>query len=158
RLLRGIGIHVTATGTWDPAGPPQQTGALWFGGGWGADYPSPSDFFVPILASEAIVSNPTQGRGIGNYNDSLIGATSASLRAWGYKIQHVPSMDDRINQCLALVGQSAIDCWAYADKYVNTRIVPLVPLSFGQVTEVGTTRLAGTPIDPFTARPAVERM
>jgi hypothetical protein len=70
----------------------------------------------------------------------------------------VPSIDPRINQCLALVGQTAIDCWAYLDKYVNTRIIPWVPLAFGQVTEVGARRLAGVPIDPFTARPAVEQM
>src|SRR5205823_5901780 len=133
-LLGRIGIHARATDgcvdrTQDPyLGAPQEIPALSFGAGLRADYPSPSDFFVLTQAGSAIVANPTQGRGLFNYNISLLGASPGQLHAWGYPVSTVPGIDDRIDQCLALVGQAAIDCWGYVDEYVSTKVVAWVPL------------------------------
>jgi Bacterial extracellular solute-binding proteins, family 5 Middle len=163
-LLDQIGIREQpGTGcvypTQDPyVEEPQQVPALSLGASVRADYPSPSDFFVLTQAGSAIVANPTEGRGQFNYNISLLGASPGALENWGYPVAAVPNIDDRIDQCLALVGQAAINCWAYADRYVSAKVVAWVPLGFSTLREVGSSRLRGSPVDPFTGLLALERL
>ena len=87
---------------------------------WYATYPNGSDFFTLLHGSEITETS--------NANTSLLGATPQQLRAWGYRVTAVPSVDTRIERCLALVGPSQTGCWADLDLHLMEEVVPWVPL------------------------------
>jgi hypothetical protein len=67
---------------------------------------------------------------IGYANYSLLGATSAQLRRWGYHVTSVPSIEHKIDECEALVGGVQFRCWAEADQLLMTKVIPWVPYVF----------------------------
>lgn len=96
------------------------------GSGWRKDYPNGSDFFTQLFTNDAIA---------GGGGFSLLGATPAELQKWGYTVSSVPSVDDRIDLCLPLVGGAQGRCWAALDQYLKEKVVAVLPI----VTE-GTSR------------------
>jgi peptide/nickel transport system substrate-binding protein len=95
---------------------------------WAPDWPSASTW-VPVWSGRFISEQ-------GNWNLSLLGAAGAQLRGWGYRVRSVPSVDDRIDRCLELTGESQDGCWAELDMYLMEDVVPAIPL-----TELGSAAL-----------------
>jgi ABC-type transport system substrate-binding protein len=84
------------------------------------DFPSGSDYFPSTFSSSALVS--------GNGDPSLLGATPRQLHQWGYSVDSVPNVDDRISQCQRATFSLAVSCWASLDQYLMQAVVPWVPL------------------------------
>jgi peptide/nickel transport system substrate-binding protein len=83
------------------------------------DYQSAAGFFGAVDGDQLIP---------GGGNDTLIGASPAYLRKYGYRVTQVPSVDDRIRDCVPRVFEAQIKCWVDLDQYLMGQIVPAVPL------------------------------
>ncbi|MEA2508661.1 MAG: peptide/nickel transport system substrate-binding protein [Actinomycetota bacterium] len=123
--------------------------------GWLKDTPSPTTFFTPLFGGSSMQpSKPNLN------NDALVGATPAELKSWGYDVRHVPSVDDRIRQCLPETFAQQVQCFAGFDQYLTTKVVPWVPLISrvtGRLTSSGVVglNLEPAPINPV---PALDRV
>jgi len=114
--------------------PPRAKVALVIGAQTWADYPNGSTFFVPNFYGPELAFGKV-GNAVPNL--SLLGATPAELRRWGYTVPSVPNVDSRINGCLPLLGLAQIECWATLDQYLMEKVVPWVPfLRIGYATTV----------------------
>src|SRR5919204_554190 len=82
--------------------------------------PSASNFFPDVWGSRAL----------GGLNLTLVGATSRDLKRWGYSVKSVPSVDDRIRECIGLVFKEQVECWADLDTYATETIAAMVPVFF----------------------------
>jgi peptide/nickel transport system substrate-binding protein len=148
-----LGIHIRAVAeTSDKLFPaisdPKTHTPLALTIGWGKDYLNASNFFVPLFSRNQLPGN----------DHSLLGATPAELRGWGYKVASVPAVDDRINQCLGLYGNTQIQCWASLDQYLTEQIVPWVPLLFEQNIYLTSTRVVAYSFDQFSNAPSLDRL
>jgi ABC-type transport system substrate-binding protein len=123
--------------------------ALGIGIGWARDFINGSNFFIPLFDRASI---------LGGNNISLLGATREQLREWGYEVGSVPSIDDKINECLPLVGIEQVRCWAEADQLLMEEIVPWVPYLSESYVRTVSERVASYSFDQFTASPALERI
>jgi peptide/nickel transport system substrate-binding protein len=104
--------------------------------GWFKDYPDAASFGLPLFDSSAIESS----------NYSLLGATPEDLQDWGYSVSEVPSVDAKVDECLALpVGDERITCWAELDQDVMEDAVPWIPFLFDNDVD-----LAGPRIQNYT--------
>lgn len=131
--------------------PPDRIG-IGIAPGWGHDFLNASNFVTPLFAGPSVstaFSVPGGGPG-GCCNYALVGAKSASLKGWGYSVTYVPSVDDRINQCLQLVGMPQTQCWTSLDQYLSETIVPWVPLSYENSVNVVPARVVNYTYDQFT--------
>ena len=130
--LADLGIHldVERVATDDFFGqifdPGNQVGLV-FTFGWGSDYLNASSWFGPLATGAAIGSDAG-----GNF--SMIGATEAQLSDFGHTVTSVPSLDQRINACIALTGAAQFECWAEVDQYLMERVVPWVPIDNRQIS------------------------
>jgi hypothetical protein len=115
---------------------------------WGKDYTSASDFIPPLFSAASI----------GFVNFSLLGASSQSLRKWGYDVRSVPSIDDRIARCQATIGSAQIECWAAVDQYLTEVVVPWIPLVFDNWVGVVSARVTSSSFDQSTNLPALDRI
>ncbi len=88
----------------------------------------------------------------------LLGATPRKLRAWGYTVTKIPSVDDRIDQCLAIRGDAQPACWAALDKYLMEDVVPWVPYLYEADPELVSNRVAGYSFDQSVAMPALDQI
>jgi peptide/nickel transport system substrate-binding protein len=123
--------------------------ALGIGIGWARDFINGSNFFVPLFDRASIT---------GGSNISLLGATREQLREWGYDVNSVPSIDDKINECLTLIGIEQVQCWAEADQLLMEEIVPWVPYLSESYVRTVSDRVASYSFDQFTASPALDRI
>ena len=115
---------------------------------WGKDFLNASSFVPPLFSSEAV----------GNTNSSLVGATSAQLRRWGYDVTSVPNIDDKVRECQALVGDLQVRCWAEADQLLMEQVVPAVPYVFENKVELVSDRVVAYSFDQFAGTPALDRI
>ena len=136
----------------DPAGSihdPHAHHAMGIAYPWGQDYPDGGGWFdlfnSSLLEPEA-------------WNTSLLGATPAQLREWGYRVTSVPSVDDRLQACRERRGVSRTQCWAELDQYLTAEVVSRVPFMFFEHPEVVSERVVGYSFDQFTAEPALDRI
>ena len=107
--------------------------------GWFKDYGDAYTFGPPILGSVGIGPEAC-------CNYSLVGASPAVLRKFGYKATSVPSLDDQMGECARLpLGDERTNCWADWDRTTMEEVVPFVPWIFDN--EV---RLAGPRIVNYT--------
>ena len=117
---------------------------------WGADYPDGGGWFDlfsgPLLESEV------------TWNTSLLGASPAQLREWGYRVTSVPSVDDRLQACRERRGVSRTQCWAEVDQYLTTEVVSRVPIFFFHSAQVVSERVVAYSFDQFTGLPALDRI
>jgi len=150
----GLDIHINVE---DPGQMFQQVSdptshvPLALGSGWGKDFLNASNFMVPLFLS-------TQIRSASGANFSLVGATASQLHGWGYKVSSVPSIDDRINQCLGTQGSPQIQCWAALDQYVTEAVVPWVPLLDEYKVMIASARVVAFSFDQFANEPALDRI
>jgi peptide/nickel transport system substrate-binding protein len=116
---------------------------------WGQDYPEGGGWFSLFDSS---LLEPLA------WNTSLLGASPAELREWGYRVTSVPSVDDRIEDCLERRGVGRTQCWAELDQYLTTEVVSRVPIFFLQSVQVVSERVVGYSFDQFTGLPALDRI
>jgi ABC-type transport system substrate-binding protein len=96
--------------------------------------------------------------GSSGQNYGLLGASATQLQKWGYLVSSVPQIDDRIKQCLGLVGSSQIQCWASLDQYLMEQVVPWVPLLFETVVAITPPRVVAFSFDQLQNEPALDRI
>jgi ABC-type transport system substrate-binding protein len=122
--LAKIGIRLETREAADPfavLGTVRKQVALSSLASWGKDFADPSTFMVLF-----------DGRGIvpqGNVNFSLVGLTPDHARQVGAEgsIEGIPSIDEQIDRCTALLDQPRIDCFAALDRRLMEEVVPSVP-------------------------------
>jgi len=151
RDLARIGIHLQVAIPEDPFGAlsdPRQHIAMGISPAWGKDFPSGSNFLAPNFSSSTIGSN----------NFALVGAKPAQLQSWGYPVKSVPSVDSRIAQCTASLGQQQVACWANLDKYLMQEVVPWVPYIVESHTDLVSPRVASYSYDQAISMPALDRI
>jgi peptide/nickel transport system substrate-binding protein len=154
RDLAAIGITLRVETPKDPSrvfaslGDPRRHIPLALNVGYGKDDLNGAGMFPPLFALSAI----------GNSNYSLLGATPAQLRRWGYRVRRVPSVDDRIAECAALAGGPQTHCWASLDQYLMEQVVPWVPLAFESHVELVPRRVVRYSFDQLAALPALDRI
>jgi peptide/nickel transport system substrate-binding protein len=117
--------------------------------GWFADYPSASTFFPPLYSSSALET----GQGY-----SLVGASSDQLRTWGYDVQSVPNVDDRMRACKDEIGVPQVQCWAAFDQYLMEEIVPAVPILIDTAPWTYSARVAAFSFDQAAQVPALDQI
>jgi Bacterial extracellular solute-binding proteins, family 5 Middle len=127
---------------------PKSHVALSLASGWIVDFPDAASF-APVLQKPSDATN---------LDFSLLGATPAQLRRWGYRVRSVPSADTKIAQCSSLLADLRTRCWAELDQLLTERIVPWLPLDEGEFAAVTSGRVARYSFDQFTALPALDRI
>lgn len=115
--------------------------------GWLKNTPSASDYFTALFGGSAL--EPTNASG----NESHVGARPAQLRRWGYPVKQVPSVDDRIRQCLPETFAEQVRCFAALDQYLTTKVVPWVPLITRVTARLTSNRVSRLNIDPSPVNP-----
>jgi peptide/nickel transport system substrate-binding protein len=146
-----IGIALALHGSptfFDDVKPIESKIALSLFPGWGKDYLNPSNFFEPLFASSAI--------GIDDW--SFTGASADQLRKAGYRTTTVPSVDDRIADCLERLGRAQLDCWAGLDQYLMETVVPWIPFLAENTIQVVPARIAHYSFDQAQVAPAPEQI
>lgn len=113
---------------------------------WGLDTASGG---ADLFSSETIESG---------FNLTLVGASAADLRAWGYGVTEVPSVDDRIEACRAEVEPARTQCWANLDQYLMEKVVPWVPYLFENHIQPVSSRVVAYSFDQDAALPALDRI
>jgi len=117
---------------------------------WSTDYPNGSSFIVPLFGREGLPPACC--------NDSLLGASPTQLKGWGYEVRNIPSVEDRIDRCLAQVGRSELECWADLDLHLMEDVLPLIPLGFLQSHFIVSERVVNYSFDQAFAFPALDRL
>jgi peptide/nickel transport system substrate-binding protein len=116
--------------------------------GWGKDFPSASGWVTPLF---------TRG-GVGVGNLSLLGASPEELRRWGYDVTSVPSVEEKVSECMPLIGDEQTRCWAELDQQLMEQVVPWIPLRVENQAFIVSRRVATTSFDQFTSLPALDRI
>jgi peptide/nickel transport system substrate-binding protein len=114
--------------------------------GWLKDTPSPTTYFAPLFGGSKLQVT-------GGFDQNRLGATAAQLKGWGYRVTHVPSVDGRIGECLALTFGAQIRCYAALDQYLTNKVVPWVPLVSLESARLMSNRVAGFNFDPAPSNP-----
>jgi len=133
-----------------PYDDPSQAAAMFVPLGWARDALSPAGFFVGQFYGPVALA----GRG----NGSLVGATPAQLREWGYGDVEVPSVDARIEACLPLTGAAQFECWAALDQYMMENVVPLIPYGAGVSVVLASSDLTTYVWDQLAGAPAFDQI
>ncbi len=87
--------------------------------GWIKDIPSASSFFSSLFASST-VDHP---------NLSMVGASVATLRHFGYGPVRIPNVDPLLSSCEHQAFEAQTHCWASVDQDLTENVVPWVPLT-----------------------------
>jgi len=140
----GLDVHVDASDTYFKSfGSPQLHTQLRLDT-WIKDFPTGGTFFPPLFASTFI----------GDVNDSMMGASKATLEKYGYDPDvHVPDEDARIQSCLDSVVPAQAECWANLDQYLTEQVAPVVPLLSDTVSWETSSRLSSITVDASTSQP-----
>ncbi len=97
-------------------------------------------------------------RSLEGTNHPLLGATPEQLAGWGYSVTEVPSVDDRIDVCLGLVGQSQLRCWVDLDQHLMENVVPWVPYVVFNMVNGVPNRIVRFSYDQFGNLPALDQI
>jgi peptide/nickel transport system substrate-binding protein len=120
--------------------------------GWGKDIPVGSGWFPPLFDSVGLAGD------FPCCNISILGASPAQLRTWGYSVTSVPGVDDRIRLCLSRRGVAHSQCWAELDQYLMNEVVTYVPYVRSRLTLVVSERVVAYSFAQFTELPALDRI
>ena len=121
---------------------------------WLNDYPNGSAFFPPFFYGPNLRS--THIRSV--FDFSMLGATPAELRRWGYSVEHVPSVDNRIQECNVLIGKAQEECWATLDQYLMEKVIPMIPFMFETAIRLVSPRVAQYSFDQAIGMPALDQI
>lgn len=130
---------------------PTRRVALGINAGWLKDFPAAGSFVTPLFSRQGLGSG-------GCCNYSLVGATPDELREWGYEVTPVPSVEEKVSECLPLVGDEQVRCWAELDQQIMEQVVPWVPLLVENHTYIVSRRVVATSFDQFATLPALDRI
>jgi hypothetical protein len=151
-LQIGLHLHVTLQPNADDliahAAVPTQDPAMILFLSWFEDYLNGADFFVNLFSSTQLPGSDL----------SLLGATPEQLRSWGYPVDSVPNVDDRIDACLPLVGLPQVRCWTSLDEYMTEKVVPVIPFATESYAELVPTRIAHFSYDQSNDLPALDQI
>ncbi len=117
--------------------------------GFAKSLPTATDQFLWMFASESI--------GPGD-NTTLVGATPEQLAAWGHAVREVPSLDDEIAGCSALVGPLQTQCWADATRHLSEDIVPVAPYIAARSARFFSVRVANPMTDAVFILPPLDQL
>lgn len=97
--------------------------------GWLQDFPDAWTFGPALFGSEGLYP--------GCCNYATLGATEDQMKEWGYDVTSVPSVDEDLEACSILpVGDERYQCWADVDTKLMEEIVPWVPRTFTNQTDI----------------------
>jgi len=119
--------------------------------GWTSDYLNAAAWFTPLARSSSI------GEDFG-LNMSLVGASPDELAEWGYDVSEVPSLDTKIDECVALTGSAQFTCWAEADQYMTERVAAWLPLGTRQVAHLTSSLVTSFEYDDSITMPSLGRI
>ncbi len=145
-VLEGLELELFFPRLYDAA----QRIPIGIGAGWASDFPAGGGWFPGLFDSAAVNE--------GCCNTSLVGASPARLKDWGYPRTTVPNVDDRFQACMRRTGVASTECWAEFDQLLMTGIVPWVPLIFVAHSQVVSERVIAYSFDQFTSLPALDRI
>jgi len=141
----GITLDVRSTKAWsDQAGDPAARIPLDLTFGIGVSWMSASSSFSIDFNSDAVAG-------------SLVGATPAELRDWGYGVASVPNIDDRVQECMRS-GQRQNQCWIALDVYVMEKVVPMAPYLTENVIDVVPKRVVHYSFDQASDEVALDQI
>ena len=118
-----------------------------FGVRFNKDYPTASGVLPGLFSAQALMDSG---------NASLLGATPAQLQEWGYTVDSVPGVEDRLAACRAEIRE-VVECWAHLDQYLMEQVAPAIPLVFGEAAWVVSERVTATAYAQATGWPALDR-
>jgi peptide/nickel transport system substrate-binding protein len=116
-------------------------------GGWGADFPDAGTWFAEWRSSSIHASNVT-----------LLGASPAQLRAWGYEGRRVPSIDRDYERCSSELGMEASLCWARLDQFVVGELAAAIPIFATEAVRLTGSRVTAASFDQAFTEPALDRI
>jgi peptide/nickel transport system substrate-binding protein len=158
--LAALGITTRIEGAFPPVendvvgwfhDPAKRIGLL-AGGPWAKDSLNAGHYFKPVFDSRWSMSDEAT-------NGNMVGASRERLERWGYAPVDLPTVDDRIDACLAHVdGTTQIQCWANLDQYLMEAVVPWVPLFFESYTRTVSNRVVHYSFDQLAALPALDQI
>ena len=119
--------------------------------GWTADYLNAASWFVPLARSTAI------GQDFG-LNVTLVGASPERLTEWGYTVTDVPSVDAKIDECVAQTGGAQFVCWAELDQFMMERVASWVPIGTLRVSTITSSFVTSFEFDDSLTMPSLGRM
>ena len=70
----------------------------------------------------------------------------------------VPTVEGKVNECLPLVGDEQVRCWAELDQQVMEQVVPWVPIFVDNHAHIVSRRVVSTSFDQFATLPALDRI
>lgn len=76
----------------------------------------------------------------------------------GYGVTDVPSIDARVQACLAAVGSAGFECWAEIDQLVMERVVAWAPLGFAIHGWITSDRVAVFSADAQSVAPSLDQI
>jgi peptide/nickel transport system substrate-binding protein len=120
--------------------------------GWIQDYPDAYTFGPPLFGgSDYGALYP----GCCNYD--ALGATPEELKDWGYSVTSVDSVDEKLSECSAIpVGDERTQCWADLDRMLMEEIVPWVPRTNTNATEIVSSNIANYSYSEFSGEAAFD--
>ena len=120
--------------------------------GWLMDYPDAYTFYwFPNYGANIL--------GEYNTNYSMIGATPEQLEEFGYDPSiEVPSMDAKIDECIAMAGDARTQCWAEADQMLAEEIVAYVDLTISQNVQIHSSCLTNYQWSVFDSQTAFDQV
>lgn len=113
--------------------------------GWGADYLDPYTY-MDVYYGNRIVAD-------GNINWSLIGITPSVAKHIGVTgvTANIPNVDSKINRCeSAHFGSRRLDCWVTLDRYMMTKVVPIVPWLQENMINIVSSNVTNWTFDDFS--------
>jgi len=122
--------------------------------GWLQDYPDPYTFGPPLFGG---IDYGVLYPGCCNY--SAVGATEPEMEEWGYSVTSVPSADEKLSECSALaVGDERTQCWADLDRMLMEEIVPWVPRTYTNQTDIVGPNVVNYSYDEFGFMAALDHL
>ena len=70
----------------------------------------------------------------------------------------VPGVDEKIDECTALVGSLQVRCWAEVDQFLMEHVVPWVPYAFEKKVTLVSDRVDAYSLSQFSTSPALDRI
>jgi ABC-type transport system substrate-binding protein len=146
--LGQLGLNATVQ-TADVSPTPRTRYSMWAVPGWSGFGPIAGEF-TQLFDSAGLQRTNEPGANI-----SLLGASRADLRAWGYR-GSVPSLDSQIQLCREQRGSSAFRCWAQLDQSMMEKVFALVPIATRLVAYRISTRVESMQMSVTDGLPAID--
>jgi hypothetical protein len=111
--------------------------------GWYADFADPFAYVTGLFSSASLTPSCC--------DDSELGATTAQLQKWGYKITTpTANIDSQLEACIPTQGTARLDCYANVDRNLMENVVPWIPYRFANEVVLTSPRLLNYHLDAST--------